>query len=319
VEEEYAVKESEFNAEKEAKLAEAKAKEESLAPQVAAKQAELNEANNALKQQLAEAKATYQQESKEAKIKHKAIEKEEIAKIEKMYKDMWEKEKAEYRDSMAKNKDAESRRSRRLSYSVFKESFPQMKANDLERKTNSLEFDKETELNGLKARYTQQKTLLTDNIKENNRKFKEDNFPYQVLVKEYDKKTKELLSKKKDDLLHAQLIFFFKYDEVYQLIPDVITKKIIQGLGEKVFTKIFRIEAPHDGFVEEEGGLPFKVVALINYGDVKLYKCTGSIFGEKVVVYINKERDIEIGSDIKLSPVLEKAQVYEDERNIRLY
>lgn len=319
VEEEYAVKESEFNAEKEAKLAEAKAKEESLAPQVAAKQAELNEANNALKQQLAEAKATYQQESREAKIKHKAIEKEEIAKIEKMYKDMWEKEKAEYRDSMAKNKDAESRRSRRLSYSVFKESFPQMKANDLERKTNSLEFDKETELNGLKARYTQQKTLLTDNIKENNRKFKEDNFPYQVLVKEYDKKTKELLDKKKDDLLHAQLIFFFKYDEVYQLIPDVITKKIIQSLGEKVFTKIFRIEAPHDGFVEEEGGLPFKVVALINYGDVKLYKCTGSIFGEKVVAYINKERDIEIGTDIKLSPVLEKAQVYEDERNIRLY
>ena len=194
-----------------------------------------------------------------------------------------------------------------------------MKANDLERKTNALEFDKETEINGLKARFNQQKALIKDTIKENKKKFEEENFPLQVAQKEYAAKEKELAKKKADDLLHAQLLFFFKYDDYYEVVPDEITNKIIQGLGNKVFTKIFRIEVPHDGFIEQKDTMEFKVVSLINYGDVKLYKCVGDAYGEKVTVYINKEREIELGEKIYLSPNLEKTQIYEDELNIRLY
>jgi hypothetical protein len=71
--------------------------------------------------------------------------------------------------------------------------------------------------------------------------------------------------------------------------------------------------------VEDKGGLEFKVVSLVNYGDVKLYKCVGGLYGEKVTAYINQERDIALGSVIHLAPVVEKTQIYEDERNIRLY
>ena len=319
VEEKYQKIEADFAAEREAKLAEAKQKQDSLAPQVSQKQAELNATNAELNAKLKESRSNYVNGKKEAAAKHKQIAKDEIAKIETMYKEMWEKEKAEYNESMAKNKDKESRRSRRLAYAVFKESFPQMKASDLERKQNALEFDKETELNALKARYTQDKTLFSDSIKENKKKFKEEYFPYDVAVKEYEKKAKELEAKKKDEILHAELVFFFKYDDVYQIIPDDITKKIIQGLGEKVFTKIFRIEVPHYAYSEGAKGSKFKVAELVNYGDYKFYKCVGSAFGEKVTIYVSKTKDLEPGSDVIYLPQLEKAQIYEDERNIRLY
>ena len=194
-----------------------------------------------------------------------------------------------------------------------------MKANDLERKTNALEFDQETEENGLKAKFSQTKSNLKDQIKENNRQFNQECYPLKLAEKELAQEEKAIQAKKADELLHAQLIFFFKFEDKYFLIPDDITARIIQGLGNKVFTKIFRVEVPHDGFVEAPEGISFKVVTFVNYGDVKLYKCTGELYGEKVVVYINKEREIELGSQINLVPVLEKTEIYENELNIRLY
>ncbi len=71
--------------------------------------------------------------------------------------------------------------------------------------------------------------------------------------------------------------------------------------------------------MEEEGALPFQVVSNVNYGDTKMYKCTGELYGEKVEVYINKEREMQIGEKIFLKPQLAKTQIYEDELNIRLY
>ena len=194
-----------------------------------------------------------------------------------------------------------------------------MKANDVERKSNALDFDKETEINGLKARFTQRKALIKDTIKENKKKFETENFPLKLASKEYAKKEKALLKEKNEAILRAQLIFFFKYDNYYQLIPDEITNKIIQGLGNRVFTKIFRVEVPHHAFVEEEGTMAFKVTSLANYGDVKFYRCVGEAYGEQVVVYIDKVREIPLGTTIYLKPVLDQSEIYEDDLNIRLY
>ncbi len=311
--------EADLAAEKEAKLAEAAALQEQKAPQVIEKQAELKTKENEANLKLKELKAKYSRDVKEAKAKHKQIYKDEMAKINEQYKKMKEDEKRDYKQSMMNNRDRESRRQRRLAYSIFRESFPQMKANDIERKTNSLEFDKETELNGLKAHFSQNKNFLKAEIKGEQDKFKEEYYPLESASKLYANKEKELAKKKEDDLLHAQLIFFFKYETKYQLIPDAITNRIIQGLGNKVFTKTFRVEVPHNGFKEDKDGLEFKVVSFVNYGDVKMYKCTGELFGEKVVVYINQERDIQLGEKVKLIPDLEKTQIYENELNIRLY
>ena len=272
-----------------------------------------------LSNQLKEAKAKYSADVKEAKARHKQIRKEEMAKINEQYRKIKEDEALDYKDFMMKNKDKESRRSRRLSYSVFRENFPQMKQSEVERRMNALDFDKETELNGLKAHYSQFVALSKDKMKEEERLFKEECYPLETVTKEYEKKTKAFDKEEADALRRAELLFFFKYDYYYQLLSDDITNKIIQGMGERVFTKVFRIEVPHDGFEEKEGALEFKVVSLVNYGDVKLYKCAGEMYGEKVTAYINQERDIALGSVIHLSPIVEKTQIYEDERNIRLY
>ena len=319
VEEEYAQIFADFNKEKEAAYNEAKAKQDAAAPSLAQKQAEMEQKNAELNNQIKELTVKYKADMKEIKAKHAKIAKEEIAKINAMYKKLWADEVADYKRAMANNKDYESRKSRRMSFQVFKESFPQMKANDIERKTNSLDFDKETEINGTKARFSQQKNLLKETIKENKANFEKDNFPLKIVEAEFAGREKELNAKKEHDILHAKLIFFFKTGEFYQVIPDDITARIIQGLGNRVFTKTFRIEVPHNGFVEEEGALPFQVVSNVNYGDARMYKCTGELYGEKVSVFINKERQIEVGDKIFLKPKLEETQIYEDEQNIRLY
>ena len=311
--------EKEFAAEKEAALKEAEAKQAQKAPEVAAKEAELNQKKNEANAELAKLKASYKANYKEAVSKHKDIYKKEMKAIDEQYKKMWADEKRDYKQSMENNRDKDTRRQRRLSYSIFKESFPQMKANDIERKTNSLDFEKETELNSLKAKYNQERNTIKDQIKYDNLKFKEEYFPLDKANKDYAEKEKELNKKKADELLHAQLIFFFKFEEKYLQIPDDITNRIIQGLGNKVFSKTFRIEVPHNGFVEDPKGMEFKVVSDINYGDTKLLKCNGELFGEKVSVYIKKEREIQLGEIVHLNPKLEESQIYENELNIRLY
>ncbi len=319
VEEKYAKLEEEFNAAKEKDFAEAQAKQAEAQNNFAEKKAKMDEENAKLSAELKEAKAKYSEEMKEIKARHKDIHKKEMAKIDAQFKKMWEDEKADYKKSMLANKDRDSRSQRRMAYSVFKENFPQMKANDVERKTNSLEFDKETEINGAKARFNQKKNLVKETIRESRTKFEQENFPYKVKMKEYVEKEKALKAKKADDLLHAKLIFFFTYEKTFQLIPDEITGKIIQGLGNRVFTKNFRVEVPHDAFVEEKGNLEFKMVSNVNYGDVKMYKCSGELYGDRVTVFINNEREIKLGETVSLKPDLEKCQIYEDELNIRLY
>ena len=311
--------EAKFYTEKTEAIGAAQEKESQVITSREEKKAELAKTNAELKEKIKELKATYSKESKEIKTKYNAIIKETVAKIEAQYKKIWEDEKADFNKAMTTNKDKESRRSRKLSYQIFKESFPQMKANDLERKTNAIEFEKETELNGAKARYTQQKQLLQDTIKENERKFKIEYYPVETVEKEFAEKYALIEKEKKDEILRAQLLFFFKFNDFYQIIPDEITNKIIQGLGNKVFTKIFRVEVPHVGYLEEEGTVEFKVVSLVNYGDTKMYKCVGNIDGEETIIYVNKEREIDLGTTVHIRPDLEKAQIYEDDLNIRLY
>ena len=316
---EYVEKRKAFEEEKAAALKEAEAKQQAVNPSIPEKTAILNKEKAELSKSISEARAKYKADLSEAKARHAKLMKEEMAKLDAQYKKIKEDEAQDYKEFMMKNKDPESRRSRRLSYSVFRENFPQMKQADVERKTNALDFDKETEINGLKAHYSQFVALSKDKLKDDEKAFKAECYPLETATKEYEQKTKEFDKEEADALKRAELLFFFKYDYVYQLLNDEITNKIIQGMGERVFTKVFRIEVPHDAYEEREDSLEFKVVSLVNYGDVKLYKCVGEMYGEKVTAYIKQERDIALGQVIHLAPVVEKTQIYEDERNIRLY
>ena len=315
----YEALEAEFANENKGKLEEAKAKQESLKGEAKAKQDEIKALKKSNNKQIWDLRMQYFKDYWATVKKHNKIIADAKKEIKAQYKKLYEAEKADYKESIQKNKDKESVRARKINWSVFKENFPTMRQSEMERRINSLEFDKETEINAIKARMTQKINLLKDETKQAQIEFEKTYHPYDVMSKEVKDKAKALKKEKDDALLRAELIFFFNHDNKYQLIPDFITDKIIQGLGSKVFTKQFSLKVPHTAFTEENGLLEFKVVALVNYGDVKLYKCVGEEYGEKLVVYINKEREIEIGSKIMLSPKLEESEIYESALNIRLY
>ena len=320
VEKKYAELEKEFEKEKNDALKAADAKEKEAAPQVSSRKREMQAENAKLSQELKEAKAKFKADSKEAKARHKAIYKEEMKKLDEFYKKMKEDEKKDYLHAMEVNKDPESRKARKTAYHIFRETFPQMKQSDVERKVNALEFDKETEIGALESKFSQLKHVLKEQIVQNKKKFEEENYPVKVAEKLYAEKAKELALKKDDELLKAELLFFFKMDNHYQIIPDDITTKIIQGLGSKVFTKVFRIAVPHNAYEEvEKDGLEFEVAQEVNFGDVSMYKCSSNMYGDKVSIYLLKEKEIERGSKIMLKPVIEKCEIYESELNIRLY
>ena len=156
-------------------------------------------------------------------------------------------------------------------------------------------------------------------IKEAKDNFNKENYPLQECEKLYAKKEAELAKKEKDALLHAELMFFFKFDDIYQIIPNNITDKIIQGLGNKVFTKTFRVEVPHTSYVKADKGIEFTVTSLVNYGDVKYYKCSGHLYGKDQIIYIRKSEELSLGEKIKVLPDLSTCEVYETALNIRLY
>ena len=150
-----------------------------------------------------------------------------------------------------------------------------MKANDIERKTNSLDFDKETEINGTKARFSQQKNLLKETIKENKANFEKDNFPLKIVEAEFAGREKELNAKKEHDILHAKLIFFFKTGEFYQVIPDDITARIIQGLGNRVFTKTFTQSTRRFSMPSTVASMPInsRLLKISSQAKTKMWQC----------------------------------------------
>ena len=319
VNEEYGKLKDDLAKEKEAAMLEASKAQEAVNPHIEEKRAELLAANAKAKEDLKALNVSYKGELAAAKEKHAGIKKEAIKAIEDQYKKMLDDETKDYRLAISTNKDKEAIRARKLSYQLFKESYPAMKQNDISNKENALAFDSETEINGIKSRYAQNKYLLQSKIKEGKDNFEKECYPLKECEKVYAKKEAELAAKEKDALLHAELMFFFKFDECYQIIPNNITDKIIQGLGNKVFTKTFRVSVPHTGYVKAEKGLDFKVTQLVNYGDVKYYKCVGRMYDQDKVIYIRKTEELELGSAIKVLPKLSESEIYETALNIRLY
>ena len=72
---------------------------------------------------------------------------------------------------------------------------------------------------------------------------------------------------------HANILFFFKVNDLVVLSSDAISHKMIQGLGIKVFTKQYLIELPHNCFTESEEGMELNVLELLDYGRIRYLHC----------------------------------------------
>jgi len=232
---------------------------------------------------------------------------------------MLAKEKADYMASMEINKDPDSRRARKALFDSFKETLPAAKANDLKNRLNSASFDYETEKSAISSRYTRAKFDYTSAIKNKEEELNRTSMPVETLTKEYDDKMAALNKEKDAAVLSASLIFFFDFDGHYQIIPDNITNKIIQGLGSKAFTKTYKICIPHASYRIEEKGIGVEVREIVDYVSHKYYKCVAKMYGQEFTLFVEGGNEFKVGDHFFVEPDLEETEIYETALNIRLY
>lgn len=269
--------------------------------------------------EFAKEKAEYKKNSATAKKAYNAKVKEIKAAVNKEYGDMLAKEKADYMASMEINKDPDSRRARKALFDSFKETLPAAKANDLKNRLNSASFDYETEKSAISSRFTRAKFDYTSAIKNKEEELNRTSMPVETLTKEYDDKMAALNKEKDAAVLSASLIFFFDFDGHYQIIPDNITNKIIQGLGSKAFTKTYKICIPHASYRIEEKGIGVEVREIVDYVSHKYYKCVAKMYGQEFTLFVEGGNEFKVGDHFFVEPDLEETEIYETALNIRLY
>ena len=94
-----------------------------------------------------------------------------------------------------------------------------------------------------------------------------------------------------------------------------INKKIVKGLGAQLFLSHYRFEVPHDAYTLGEGGIKVTVDSIIDYGAEQYAKCT--LHNDTVFVKVDKAYNK--GDVLSINIDIEKARIFENMFDIRLY
>ena len=232
-------------------------------------------------------------------------------------------EEEEFRKFKASNKDKETLKRRTDEYHIFKDNFATDRDNALTLTVNGITMDYESKVSTLRASHRREIELLKKENKEWKRKESFSKDPKKDLEKGHKKELQDLKKAKESQLLRAGMVFFFRFPgEFYELTGDIIANKLIQGLGTRVFTKDFLVELPHDAYVvsKDGRGLSCTVEKNLDYRDVYFAQCSFvDDNGEKRTLYVKCDKPMEVGKDVILTFLLEKARITETDMNIRLY
>ena len=280
----------------------------------------IKEEENKTKESLNSLKTSYKKQIKEIKDKHKT----EVKKIKNDIKEIYAKrvseENANYKEVLATNKDRDVILMRKNDHSVFKENLPKEKQNDLENKLNAEALVYDANRSSLTSRYKREKTELLKAFKSKKAELEKEFNLINVLKKEHADKLNELKKAYEQDLLKAGMVFFFKLQKTNEFyIPSIATidNKLIQGLGSKVFSKVYSINIRHDAYKVSDHGLEVEVIDELNYGIRRYLVCKVLESGE--LIYFETNEKISNGTKIKLEIDLTKIQIIESSMNIRLY
>lgn len=234
-----------------------------------------------------------------------------------------QKEIQEYKEFKENNNDKETLKRRSDEYHLFKDNYQTDKENTLTYKLNLLTLKQEAELSSLKSAFKRKIELLKKEIHDKKKEVRKLSHPLRNLEKDHQQKIKALESEKEKAMQRASLIFFFRFPgDYYAIATDTIANKLIQGLGTRVFTREFRIEIPHDAYIESNKANAFTVMVEgnLDYGNTFFVRCTYlDANGNKQFVFLKSEVERKIGEQIRLAFDIEKVQITETSMNIRLY
>lgn len=116
-------------------------------------------------------------------------------------------------------------------------------------------------------------------------------------------------------------VFLFNVNNYYFFSNSVISAKLIQGLGTKVFSKNYLIEVPHNAYsISEDDGIDAKVIHIADYENVKFVKVQyEDNFKQVHFASFETDKEFEIGQQIKIVFDITKCHITETGMNIRLY
>lgn len=118
-----------------------------------------------------------------------------------------------------------------------------------------------------------------------------------------------------DDVMFQSKVFAAYINGYARTTSLEINKKIIKGLGAQLFLSHYRFEVPHDAYAVDSQGVKVKVEEVIDYDKDKYVRCSLN----NSTIYVKTEDVPQIGAELQLSIDVEKANIYENAFDIRLY
>ena len=272
------------------------------------------------KEEINRLKTEFKEKNTSLKKTHKDKIKNIKAQISSQYSKMLKDEKETFSNIKVNNKDKDSIKRARSEYLERKENLPKEKENELNNAINSETLNYETEINALKSSFKREKLAITKKLKEFRIKIAKDKNPLKFLEKEHQKEIKDINKEKEEEISKAKIKFYFEICNSYFEVDDVISNKIVQALGTKVFTKRYLFEFPHDAYRISDKGFEITIIDNLNYGDVmftvgQFKRADGK--DDKLIVKVNSP--LEIGSKVFVDFDFRRSHISETGLDIRLY
>ena len=288
------------------------------AERTAANNAELAQRKAEVKAKVAELTAELKAKINELKAEHLAINEKITAEVNAIYNKIRDDEFKSFENFKAINKDRDAFRKRSQELQNFKATFGIEKANELDKRINLEAVRYESEVNALKGNVKREKEFLTKELEALSKNCAYEANPIPVLTKEYKEALAELKDEYEEAYTHANILFFFKVNDLVVLSSDAISHKMIQSLGIKVFTKQYLIELPHNCFTVSDEGMELKVVELLDYGKIRYLHCEFDDGQGVKDLYVETELT-EAPATIKVLFDITKCHITEKGMDIKIY
>ena len=272
-------------------------------------------------QKIKEIKEETDKKIKELTLKLKTDKAQLKSKNDALFKEKKDKEEKEFKEFKENNTDREALKRRTDEYHIFMDNYQTDKENAFNLAFNGLTMDYESKVSSLKANRRRVIDVLKKEIKDSRNELEHAVNPYGYLDKEHRLNLSRLTKEKQQAVNKAGFVFFLQFaSDYYALCSDIISNKLIQGLGTRVFSKEFRVDIPHDGYqIVEEGGIEIVVENNLDYGGVYFVRCSYPSSGESRFLYLKSDKAYDKGSRLHVTLDLSRSQITETDMNIRLY
>lgn len=281
-------------------------------PSLEAKKKDVQDTIKALSNQL-------EIEIKEANEIHKENNKKITQEIESLYQRLKEEEIHSFETFKQINKDRDAYRKRAQDFHEFKANHVIEKQNEIEKQINLEAVRHESEVNTLKGNFKRTRDGLKKQFKDLERQYRDEAYPLKALKRQYDIACKEIHRKFEEESIRANIIFFFKINDLLVLSTDSISNKMVQSLGVKVFTKQYTIDVPHDAYIISNDGLECNVLEVLDYGEKQYLHCKMNFGSQEQEVYILNDSSFKDKNNFKVTLDVSKIHITEKSMNIKIY